>query len=351
MSDTYSVLYIGRLAPEVDPEQAVAAFAARFGVDPRAVRAMIEDGREVTLQDGLSADQARQLRRVFERMGLLVRTDPHLGDDSAPDEPQGPAKAVAGHHPFQPPKVDPRGAGQGGDFHEPAGVPAAHAWRWIKDGFSMVVACPAAWIGAVLIWTVLNMVMSLIPLVNFLAALVTAVFMGGIMLGAHEQHSGGRFTIGHLFAGFSTRFGPLFLVGVLYMVGMIALVVIMVLLAGGLFAATVGLPVSGTDPPAGLPAAPVILLPALVSVALTIPLLMAYWFAPALVALDDVAVLAAMGMSFRACLRNILPFLLYGLLTLVLLILGAIPLLLGLLIVIPVIVASVYAGYRDIFRG
>ncbi len=351
MSDTYSVLYIGRLAPEVDPEQAAAAFAARFGVDPRAVRAMIEGGREVTLQDGLSADQARQLRRALERMGLLVRTDPHLGDDSAPDEPQGPAEAGAGHHPFQPPKVVLQDSGQGSDFHDPVGVPAAHAWRWIKDGFSMVFGCPAAWIGAVVIWTILNMIMSLIPLVNFLAALVTAVFMGGIMLGAHDQHSGGRFTIGHLFAGFSTRFGPLFLVGVLYMVGMIALVMIVVLLVGGLFAVTAGLPGSATDLPTGPPAAPVILLPALVSVALTIPLLMAYWFAPALVALDDVAALAAMGMSFRACLRNILPFLLYGLITLVLLILGAIPLLLGLLIVIPVIVASVYASYRDIFRG
>lgn len=355
MVDSYSVLYTGQLKPDVDLEQVVAAFAARFGSHPQRVRDMFESGGEVTLKSGLSADQARQFRHALERIGLEVRTEPRLqeGIDESPQAgaPQPAAPDAAAHDPFEPPRANLEEASQSGDFHEPVSVPASHGWRWLKEGFGMVFASPVAWIGTVLIWTVLNIVLNLIPLVNILAALLTAVFIGGIMLGAHEQDNGGRLTIGHLFAGFSNRFGPLFLVGVLYMAGMIALVMTMFLVMGGLFSTVANLSGSESDLAAELVTSPMMWLPVLVGLALGVPMVMAYWFAPALVALDDISALSAMGMSFRACLRNILPFLLYGLIAMVLFILGAIPLFLGLLIVAPGIVASIYTGYRDIFRG
>ena len=43
-----------------------------------------------------------------------------------------------------------------------------------------------------------------------------------------------------------------------------------------------------------------------------VPLLMAYWFAPALVVLRNDEPVAAMKTSFRACLANMLPMLVYG---------------------------------------
>ena len=46
---------------------------------------------------------------------------------------------------------------------------------------------------------------------------------------------------------------------------------------------------------------------------------------------------------------NFLPFLLWGLLIMVLLILGAIPLGLGLLVAVPMLWASTYAAFRDIY--
>lgn len=355
MADSYSVFYTGQLKPDVDLEQAVAAFAARFGSHPQKVRDMFESGGEVRLKSGLSAGQARQYRRALERIGLEVRTEPRLQEeiDEPPHAgvPQPAAPAIATHDPFEPPRANLEEVWQSGDFHEPVSVPASHGWRWLKEGFAMVFASPVAWIGTVLVWTVLNIILNFIPLVNFVAALLTAVFIGGIMLGAHEQDNGGRLTIGHLFAGFSNRFGPLFLVGILYMVGMIALVMIMFLVMSGLFSTMVNLSGSESEMAAELVTSPMMWLPVLVGLALGVPMAMAYWFAPALVVLDDISALSAMGMSFRACLRNILPFLLYGLMAMVLFILGAIPLFLGLLIVAPGIVASVYTGYRDIFRG
>jgi len=354
MADTYSVLYTGQLKPGVDLEQAVAAFAARFGAHPQRVRDMFEAGGGVVLKSGLSADQARQYLQALERIGLEVRTDPPIEEPVEPALPAAgpsPEPEVGGHDPFAPPRANLEQSVDTGDFHQPVSVPASHGWLWLKQGFSMVFASPGAWIGVVVVWMLLGIVLNLIPLVNFLAALIIAVFQGGIMLGAHDQDRGGRLTLGHLFAGFSDKFGPLFLVGVLYMVGMIALMLVMFLVMGGLFTATASLAGSEPEVMAELVTSPFMWLPFLMAIALGIPLIMAYWFAPALVVLDDISALSAMGMSFRACLRNILPFLIYGIVGLVLVLLAAIPVFLGLLIVGPAIVASIYTSYRDIFRG
>jgi len=87
----------------------------------------------------------------------------------------------------------------------------------------------------------------------------------------------------------------------------------------------------------------------LVALALSIPIYMALWFAPALVVLRRMAPVAAIRESFLGCLKNIVPFLVYSIVFLVLGIVASIPLGLGWLVLGPVTVASVYTAYRDIF--
>jgi len=81
-----------------------------------------------------------------------------------------------------------------------------------------------------------------------------------------------------------------------------------------------------------------------------LPLIMAYWFAPTLVLFHDMKAVDAMRLSFFACLRNFLPFLVYGVISAILLLLAMIPLGLGLLIMIPTMTASLYVSYKDIFN-
>jgi uncharacterized membrane protein len=57
-----------------------------------------------------------------------------------------------------------------------------------------------------------------------------------------------------------------------------------------------------------------------------------------------------MRLSFFACLRNMLPFTLYGIISAVLLLIAMIPLGLGLLVMIPTMTASLYVSYKDIFN-
>ena len=79
------------------------------------------------------------------------------------------------------------------------------------------------------------------------------------------------------------------------------------------------------------------------------PLVMAGFFAPALVALNDLKAMQAIKLSFYGCLKNLLPLIILGLLGTILLTLAAIPLGLGLLIVLPLLIASMYSAYRDIY--
>jgi uncharacterized membrane protein len=91
------------------------------------------------------------------------------------------------------------------------------------------------------------------------------------------------------------------------------------------------------------------LLALLVGMLLAMPLYMAIWFAPALVVFHDMAPVAAMRSSFRGCLHNLVPFLLYGVILFVLAIVASIPVGLGWLVLAPVIWGSLYASYRDVF--
>jgi len=80
-----------------------------------------------------------------------------------------------------------------------------------------------------------------------------------------------------------------------------------------------------------------------------IPLSMSIWFAPALIAINNVPLLASLKMSFVGCLKNILPFLLFGIIGLVFYVIAALPLGLGLLVFFPTFTAGSYVAYREIF--
>ena len=93
------------------------------------------------------------------------------------------------------------------------------------------------------------------------------------------------------------------------------------------------------------------LLAMLVVLALAVPLYMALWFAPSLIVFNNMKPIDAMKTSFFACLKNLVPFLFYGVITLVLCFIAAIPFGLGFLVLGPVAIASIYASYRDVFAA
>jgi uncharacterized membrane protein len=171
------------------------------------------------------------------------------------------------------------------------------------------------------------------------------VFTGGLMLGCQALKREGALEIGHLFAGFRSHAGGLIVLGVLSILAFVVIMVPAVMIMGG----SAFFAVLRRDPISVGAMGSTMAVALLVFAGLSVPVLMALWFAPALVALRELAPIDALKQSFHACKTNIVPFLLYGIAMLGLGILAVIPVGLGLLVLVPTMVASTYVAYQEIF--
>lgn len=225
-------------------------------------------------------------------------------------------------------------------------VPPGNAFEWLKQGWAMFVVNPGVWIAMMVILIVIFLALAIVPLIGQLAAhLLTPVLGAGMLVACQKVANGDAIEIPDLFAGFKRNTGNLVMLGVLYMAGMLAIFAIVALLGGGSLAGGMML---GRGAGLGM-AMGGMLLAMLLSLALSVPLFMAIWFAPSLVLFNNMQPVPALKASFNACLKNMVAFLVYGLITLVLCFFAALPIGLGFLVLGPVLAGSVYASYRDIF--
>jgi uncharacterized membrane protein len=248
----------------------------------------------------------------------------------------------------QNPFLAAEGGAAGGGF-DAAGrtVDAGRSIEWLKQGWQLFVKNPGIWIAIAVIMMVFFIVLNFIPFIGSLAAnFLMPVFAGGILLGCKSLNEGGELRVDHLFAGFKQNTGNLIMVGVFYLIGMAAIMAITFLVGGG---AALGGGMMGRGAGVGM-ALGGLLLAILIMLALMVPLAMAIWFAPALVVFHNVAPLEAMKSSFFACLKNLVPFLVYGVILFVLGVIAVIPFGLGMLVLMPVMIGSVYVSYVEIFE-
>lgn len=237
---------------------------------------------------------------------------------------------------------------------QPRTVQSVQGWRWISAGFRLFGKSALIWITFFMIYLALELVLALfVPVLGAVAsALLDPILIAGFMAGCRAIELDEELEIAHLFAGFSARARQLAAVGGYYLSGKLFIVMVAMGVTAILFGPIPELDLAKLEAanPAQLPDLKPFLFMGTVVIALLVPLLMAYWFAPALVLFDGLAAWPAMRLSFTACLRNILPFTVYGVAGMVLFVVGSIPLGLGLLAVIPVLFAtSIYTAYRDIF--
>jgi uncharacterized membrane protein len=227
---------------------------------------------------------------------------------------------------------------------EPLSVDAGRGIAWLTQGWSTFRQAPLIWIALTVIGIVLFVVLSFVPVLGQIGtSLLYVLFAGGIMLGCRALERGEELTIAHLFAGTQSHLSPLLVVGALYLAALFGLFLIVGLVGGGsIFAVVSGQIEAGA-------AVGSVLLTTLVLALLLVPLAMTVWFAPSLVALHNVAPVEAMKLSFRGCLRNLLAFLVYGVVLFILAIVASIPFGLGWLVLLPMTAGSVYASYKDIF--
>jgi uncharacterized membrane protein len=224
--------------------------------------------------------------------------------------------------------------------------PAANGWTWIAEGWELFKRQPGMWIAMILVLLLIFVAAAFIPIVGGLAVtLFGPVFAAGVMLGCKALDSGEDLELSHLFDGFRSRTGTLIGVGALYLAATIAVALVVSLVMGVGMMTMMG----GGDQQALAAMGMTFVLAMLIMLALLLPAMMAVWLAAPLVVFHDHGAIDAMKGSFAGCLKNIMPFLLYGVVLAVLSIIASLPLGLGWLVLGPVFAASIYASYRDIY--
>ncbi|MGP9690086.1 BPSS1780 family membrane protein [Psychrobacter sp. AOP22-C1-C5] len=236
---------------------------------------------------------------------------------------------------------------------EPRAGRASWGVSWITNALSIFKDNFLLWLGIGVVYLIIAMVMSAIPIINFVFSLISFVFVGGIIKGANAQVTGKELRFDHLFSAFSTHLLPLIVLFVLYMV---ALIIAFIPIAIVLFAivystgdmGNVNSVVTGEQMGGGSIVA--ILLVLLFSMIAFFFLFVMVWFAPALIVLHNIAPTEAMKMSVKGCLKNIMPLFVFSLLLPILALLSILFTLgLAILVVVPIGMITYYTSYRDVW--
>jgi len=232
---------------------------------------------------------------------------------------------------------------------------------WVSDAFRIFAANLPMWIVVTILFYFVNLALAMVP---FAGQLLTPMLTAGWMLGCRDVDNGGSLRLDHFMQGFTEKPVPLLLIGVFYLVATLVIVVVVMILMFVTVGGTVlMLPELASESETYLGALLASALIMLVVMALTLPVVMAYWFAVPLVQFHDVPPMDALKLSFSACLKNIWPFLLYGIVMLVLCALvfvpfglpipyvlsGAIAILVILFVGIPVTIITMYTSYKGVF--
>jgi len=243
--------------------------------------------------------------------------------------------------------------GERGYVEHGRALPAARGFAWYGEAWRLFTVSPWAWIAIWLLFALCTVVVSLIPLLGaFANALLSPIFIGGVMLAARAADRSGTVPIGHLFAAFGSHAGPLALVGLLQLVATIVIFIVGGMIGGALIFSLPGLvgPGAAASPAeffsrAWLPLVGI----GVVFAIIYMPIAYATWLASALITQHDVPALDALRMGFVATFRNLLPLIVFTLAFVVLAMLATLPALLGWFVLGPVVLCAIYVQYREMF--
>ena len=246
-------------------------------------------------------------------------------------------------------------------------LPASRGLRWLSDGFRIFRKKQLLLTLLIIGYWVMMIVISSMPFFGQLAAtLLIPVFSVSIMNAFRLVERNALLPPHLLFSGFQQNLRTLLILGGIYFAGTtLILGATSMIDGGGLFRmAVLG---QRAEEPAGDGDSSLAAI--VMAITLSLPFMMAYWFAPVLAAWHGLSAGKSLFFSVVACLRNWRAFLVYivsvyffatVLLVLLAVLLGTvfagageafagILLILFVLVVLPGAYASFYVSYRDVF--
>jgi len=233
----------------------------------------------------------------------------------------------------------------------PRKVAASQGFQWVAAGFRLYRKNPLLLSAAFGVLFGVVMALGLIPVVGgSLSELASPLMVAGFMAAYRALDDGNELELPNFLAGVQGPAIPLMVVGAVQLLGTLLIGKIMLGMGfdpQAMMAAAQG----GKASPAEMQAMLNQAMPAvLTGMALFTPLIMATWFAPALILFGGARPATALGVSLKAVAKNWAAMLVNGITLGLLLFLAAlVPLLLGLLVAMPVLFGSLYASYQAIF--
>ncbi|HNJ76027.1 MAG TPA: BPSS1780 family membrane protein [Azospira sp.] len=244
---------------------------------------------------------------------------------------------------------------------------AGDGWRWLGGGFALFRKNPPMLTLVIMAYWLTLAMTNIIPLLGpVIATLAIPAFSVSLMNAVRKLDNGQPLELPILFSGFRKELKTLIVLGGLYLATSLTALGASALADGGLFLQTM---IGSYKPSPEELASGEFLAAAQIALILMAPVIMAWWYAPVLVAWHGFSAGKALFFSLFACLRNwraffaytacalffggILPGILLG--VLVAIVPGAASVastlfMLPLMFVLaPTLVASFYVSYRDVF--
>lgn len=374
------LVFTGRIVDGMSLEKVQENIAAIFKTDIEKIRQKFSEKPAIIKKD-LDEATCRKMQKRLLEAGAICEIEFNDAEEKLHQKPAGgehpgpPRPPEPSANPYAAPKAELKHGYTTGDkgFVDPRKMPAGRGAAWFFQAVALFLKSPFVWLLTIICFSLIQLV-QIIPLIGPIAMTILGpVFTGGLILGAQALDENDTLQVGFLFQGFKQGFGQLVLLGLIFLAAM----TVGTIVAMGVSFATVGfsaLSMKGGMVQTGAPVM-IMLLMFLIMLAVFVPIMMGYWFAPALITINEKPVFEAIALSFRGCLRNILPFLIYSLVALGIAIAAVllISALLGLILVglgepgmmaaiipfiimMPLILAflliyvlSIYTSYKDIF--
>lgn len=184
--------------------------------------------------------------------------------------------------------------------------PAAYGVAWLRRAFAMFGRHRLPWMLLFCGYFATLFVVNLIPLVgSFAVFVIKPVLAVGMLAAAWNQERGGTPTMRELFHGFRSNLWALLAIGVFFVIGIALAVQASALVDGGkLRDLTSGHAALTEEQARETFSDPRLQLAMLFSALLAVPVLLATWWAPALVVFQDAGAGAALAASLRAAVAN-----------------------------------------------
>ncbi len=190
--------------------------------------------------------------------------------------------------------------------------PARRGGLWLKQAYAMLSAHRLSWLLLVLIYYMLVLLLARVPVAGPIALpLLKPVFAVGFLAAAWAQERGEKPRAPLLFQGFRANIWALLPLGAVFLAGISLAVLATALVDGGALLDILSGKVA-------LEESTVVTgrmqLAMLFGVACAIPVVLALWFAPALIVFQDCRTVHALRVSLRAAVANWRPIAVYALL-------------------------------------